>query len=698
MRKTTQKQLRNIGISAHIDSGKTTLTERMLFYSGRVHKIREVRGGDGGATMDSDPIERKRGITINSAATTILWKDHQINVIDTPGHVDFTVEVERSLRVLDGAILVLCSVGGVQSQSLTVDRQMRRYGVPRIAFINKMDRVGANPNRVVKQLRKQLKANAVLMQIPIGSESGFRGVIDLVQMRAVYFEGLHGEEVRYDSIPHELIEQATRSRSQMLDSLAMFDDRIMEAVLTEFEIDDSVIHQTIRNATLTHQLTPVFLGSAYRNLGVQELLDAVTRYLPSPEDREIFANGQENLAPEVNQEVRLVSCENQPLVAMAFKTAAEKFGQLTYMRVYQGRMNQGESYRNSRTGRRVRFSRIVRIHADQREEIQFAGAGDIVGVVGVDCASGDTFTDQGVRLSLSKIEVPEPVVKLAIAPVRRDHADRLAKALDRFRRDDPTFQVSSDPLSGETVIAGMGQLHLEVYIDRIASDYECACVVGKPRVAYQERPTRSVEFAYKYKKQNGGQGQFAKILGRMDLIPDESKENFLFEEEVVGGRIERKFIQAARRGFESSLEKGPLGKFEVVGVKVTLSDGEQHDKDSNEFAFSNCAAEAMRKEILPKAGIALWEPVMRLEVEVAGEYQGCVSGYLSRQRGLIKSTEARFGESVIVAEVPLAELFDFATELRSMTRGSGSFSMEPARYRQVPSHIQAKVLAERSEG
>jgi elongation factor G len=688
---TTQKRLRNIGISAHIDSGKTTLTERMLYYCGRVRKMREVHGG-GGATMDSDPVERKRGITINSAATTIGWRDHQINVIDTPGHVDFTVEVERSLRVLDGAVLVLCSVGGVQSQSLTVDRQMRRYGVPRIAMINKMDRMGADPARVVAQMRAKLNTNAVALQLPIGLESDFVGVIDLIAMQAVYFDGEMGETVRRESVPVELREQATRARRQMLESLAMLDDRLMQRLLAEEEIPESEIRRVVRTATLAHQLTPVLMGSAYQNKGVQEVLDAVTMYLPSPADREIVAN---EIAG--NAQVQLHSDESLPLVAMAFKTVVEKFGQLTYLRVYQGLVERGGTYRNARTGKSIRFGRLVKIHADQTEEIDSATAGEIVGVIGVECATGDTFTDPELRVSLSNILVAEPVVKLSIEPRQRPDSTKLAKALDRFRREDPTFQVTTDPDTGETLIAGMGQLHLEVYIDRIESDYDCPCVVGKPSVAYQERPTRAVDFVHRLKKMNGGQGQFAHLVGRMELIADDSEESFLFEDEITGGRIERKFISAARQGFASSLRKGPLGEFEVVGVKVTLQDGAQHEKDSNEFSFKNCAAEAMQKVILPKAAIALWEPVVHLEVTADSHWQGTITADMSRKRGLIKSSEVSSNECTIVAEVPLAELFDYATEIRSMTSGTGSFQMTPAGFRQVPAQIQQKVLSELGE-
>ena len=692
-------KLRNIGISAHIDSGKTTLTERILYYSGRIHRVQEVKGSDGGATMDFMDLERERGITIASAATHVEWKDHPINVIDTPGHVDFTVEVERSLRVLDGAVLVLCAVGGVQSQSLTVDRQMKRYHVPRIAFINKMDRIGANPDDVIEQIREKLGVIPLPLQIPIGREADFEGVIDLVSMQAVYFDGSQGEDVRREEIPAEHLERANAARVEMLETLSLFSDELMMSLLEEEEFPEADIRQILREATLTHEITPVVMGTAFRNKGVQELLDAVIAYLPSPSDREhtaIDLNVKEETdehGREANR-VELSTSDEDPLVAMAFKTVVESFGQLTYFRIYQGRIVKGESYINMRTGRKVRFGRLVKMHADDREDVAAADAGDIIAVVGVDCASGDTFCGPGVRYALESIHVAEPVIRLSVEPLKRDGADRLAKALDRFRREDPTFQVTSDAESGQTIIAGMGQLHLDVYLERIRREYNCECLVGEPKVAYRERPTREAEFNFRHKKQTGGSGQFAHIVGKLVPLPDDADAPYEFVDEITGGRIPKEYIPSVNRGFQRALVEGPLCGCEVVGVQMILEDGSFHEVDSSEMAFNTCGFNCLR-ETLKKAGIALQEPIMQLEVEVPEEFQGPVTGHISSKRGLITSTEIRQGTSVILAEVPLAMMFDYANELRSMTQGKGTFSMEFSRYKQVPANLQDDVIARR---
>lgn len=699
-------RVRNIGISAHIDSGKTTLTERMLFYCGRIHKIRDVKGGDGGATMDHMDLERERGITITSAATHVDWKndelkipEHGINIIDTPGHVDFTVEVERSLRVLDGAILVLCSVGGVQSQSLTVDRQMKRYGVPRIAFINKMDRTGANPDKVMIAMRDKLKTNPVPLQLPIGAESNFKGVIDLVLMKAVTHEGDEGETIIRGDIPADMLEEAQAARQEMLESLSQFDDGLMELLLEEGEPEVADVRRIIRDATLSQQMTPVLMGSAYKNKGVQDALDAVTMYLPCPTDVEVFANDNSKDA-QVDEDgklpqVKLSNDDNQPLVAMAFKTVVETFGQLTYMRIYQGKIVKGESYTNARTGQSIRFGRLVRMHSNDRVDIDSAGAGDIICVVGVDCASGDTFLGPGLQLSLENIYVAEPVIRLSVEPAKRDDADKLGKALERFRREDPTFHVLSDEETKETLIAGMGQLHLDVYIERIKREYNCECIIGEPRVSYKERPTAAVDFDHKRKKQSGGSGQYGHVVGRMEPLPDDAEEAYEFVDEVTGGRIPREYIKPCDQGFRSQLDKGPLGEFEVVGVKVTLKDGTYHDVDSSDMAFKLAAREAMRVAILPKAGMALLEPIMCLEIETPDEFQGAVVGHLSSKRGIVGSSDVTDGNCIIVSEVPLAEMFDYANELRSMTQGKGGFSMEFKCYRQAPKNIQEGVLEKR---
>jgi elongation factor G len=694
--------LRNIGISAHIDSGKTTLTERILFYCGRIHKIREVKGGDGGATMDHMDLERERGITITSASTRVEWDDvelgsrHPINIIDTPGHVDFTVEVERSLRVLDGAILVLCAVGGVQSQSLTVDRQMRRYGVPRIAFINKMDRIGANPEKVVAMMKEKLKCNAVPLQVPMGRESSFQGVIDLVRMEAVYFEGDKGEDIVRKPIPEEYQEAANEARRHMLEELSLHDDDLMAALLEEAEVSIETVRSVIRKATIAQQITPVLMGTAYKDKGVQEALDAVVRYLPSPPNRQKFAIDNSKPVGEdgTHPKFLLSDSSDAPLVCMAFKTVVESFGQLTYTRLYQGKIVKGQSYVNARTGKTVRFGRLVRMHANEREDIDAAEAGDIIALVGVDCASGDTFTAEGLNVSLENIFVADAVIRLSIEPKKRDDADKLSKALERFRREDPTFRVMTDEETGQTLIAGMGQLHLEIYVERIKREYKCECVVGEPRVAYRETPTKSVEFDYKHKKQSGGSGQYAHVKGILEPLPETSEVHYEFSDEITGGRIPREYIPACDDGFEEGLKKGPLGEYEVVNVRMRLQDGSYHDVDSSEMAFKICALGCMR-ETLRKADVALQEPFMKLEIEVPDEFQGQITGHLSSKRGLVTGSEVNGGICVITAEAPLSSMFDYANELRSMTQGKGTFTMEFLAYRQVPRGLQPEILERR---
>lgn len=684
---------RNIGISAHIDSGKTTLTERILFYSGRIHKMGDVKGGDRGATMDSMDLEREKGITIASAATTVGWGDHTINIIDTPGHVDFTVEVERSLRVLDGAVLVLCSVGGVQSQSLTVDRQMKRYKVPRLAFINKCDRTGANPSSVIEQMREKLHVNPVPIQIPIGLEGNHQGVVDLIAMEALFFDGPEGETVRREAIPAELQADAETARNEMLEALSLYDDELMEVLLAEEEVPHEKIHTVLRAATLSHEIIPVLMGSAFKKKGVQALLDSVCRYLPCPTDVENIAYDNDNVDEEGNPtRVVLEDVEDKPLVCMAFKTVMEQFGQLTYTRIYQGKIVKGESYLNTRTGQRTRFGRLVRMHADDREDVEGAGPGDIIAVVGMDCASGDTFCGGNLNYSLESIFVPEAVITRSIEPIKRDGADKLAKALERFRREDPTFRVMSDEETGQTLIAGMGQLHLEIYVERIRREYKVDCVVGDPRVAYRERPTKEVEFDYKHKKQSGGSGQYAHVKGRLELLDDEHESVYEFVNDISQGRIPKEYIPAIDKGFQRGIVKGPLGEYEVVGVRMVINDGSYHDVDSSEMAFNICGFDCMR-ETLKKANMALQEPIMKLEIEAPEEFQGPVTGHVSSKRGMITNATTRNNVCVIEAEVPLAEMFDYANELRSMTQGKGSFSMEFAKYRTVPKSLEGEILA-----
>ena len=685
-------KLRNMGISAHIDSGKTTLSERILYYAGRIHRIQEVKGGGDGATMDYMDLERERGITITSAATSVKWHDCDINLIDTPGHVDFTVEVERSLRVLDGAILVLCAVGGVQSQSMTVDRQMKRYKVPRLAFINKMDRTGANFERVVKQLREKLGTDAIPMQIPIGKEDKLEGVIDLVTMKAYYFDGDNGENVREEAIPAAYEKPAAEARHAMLEGLAMYSDSLMEKLLAEEKPSEDEIHAVVKAAVQNQSITPVFCGSAYKNKGVQKLLDAVVRYLPSPLDRKVTAKKWDN----PDEVFDLVPDPKKPLVAMAFKIVDDPYGQLTFMRIYQGTIAKGEAYINQRTSQKQRFSRIVKMHADKREEIDLGEAGDIVAVMGVDTASGDTYASENKYCTLESMFVPEPVIKMSITPTNRDGLDKLSKALQRFTREDPTFRVATDDETGETLIAGMGELHLDIYVERIKREFKVDVEVGAPKVSYREAPTRATEYEYKHKKQTGGSGQFAHIVGRLDPLPEDAPETFEFEDAVVGGRVPREYIPSVEKGFRASLSKGPIAGFPIVGVKATLSDGSYHDVDSSDMAFQICARAGFREAFLATKPVLL-EPIMKIEVEVPADFQGPVTGELNKRRGLIVSTETIGNTSTIIAEVPLAETFGYSTDLRSMTQGQGVFTMEFSKYRPTPGNVQKEIVEERKK-
>jgi len=683
-------KIRNIGISAHIDSGKTTLSERILFYSGRIHKIEEVKGGGDGATMDYMDLEKERGITITSAATQVQWHDTTINLIDTPGHVDFTIEVERSLRVLDGAVLVLCAVGGVQSQSLTVDRQMRRYHVPRLAFINKMDRTGADARRVVAQMKDKLNTDAIMIQLPIGAGETFSGVIDLIKMKAYNFEGRDGEFVKEVEIPADMLDEAQESRAAMLEGLSMYSDEMMEKLLAEEEISEDLIHKVIRQATQQQGMTPVLVGSAYKNKGVQLLLDSVTRYLPSPLDREISAKK----VGDETQKISLKPDPSAPLVGMAFKIVEDPFGQLTFMRIYQGKIEKGEMYTNQRTGRRERFSRIVRMHADKREEVDSAEAGDIVAIMGIDCATGETYSNDRDYCTLESMFVPEPVIKVAVTPASRADADKMGKALARFRKEDPTFRVFNDEETSETIICGMGELHLDIYVERMRREYKVEVQVGAPKVSYREAPSEKVDFDYKHKKQTGGSGQFAHIKGSLSPIPSEGEAAFEFEEHIVGGRIPKQFIAPVEKGFRDSLGKGPLAEFPVVGVRIDLNDGSYHDVDSSERAFYICACDCFR-QTMREARPVLLEPIMKVEIECPENFNGSVVGDVISRRGLVTQTDARDGISYITCELPLAETFGYSTDLRSMTQGRGTFTMELATYRKTPMSVQEEVIAEK---
>ena len=682
--------IRNIGISAHIDSGKTTLSERILFYAGRIHRMQEVHDGEGGATMDYMELERERGITITSASTQVEWGEHVINLIDTPGHVDFTVEVERSLRVLDGAIMILCAVGGVQSQSFTVDQQMKRYRVPRIAFINKMDRVGADPERVRRDIHEKLGLNAVPIQLNMGIAEGFQGVIDLVTMEAVTFEGEDGEKIVPVPVPAAYAAAAQKARHEMLDALSMFSDEMTERLLDERPVDADLIRRTIREATINRDIVPVMMGSAFKNKGVQPLLDAVCDYLPSPLDRSYFARDHNNAGTETPLE----GDPDAPLVAMVFKIADEPFGQLSYIRVYQGTLVKGGQYRNARTNRMLRVGRIVRMHANDRQDITNAGPGDIVALLAVECANGDTLCGEGLNYSLESIFVADPVISLSVIPASNADQERMAKALSRFMKEDPTFRVSTDAETGETVIAGMGELHLDIYVERMRREYRANIRVGAPSVSYREAPTVEAQFNYRHKKQTGGAGQFAHVVGRLIPLVAGSESTYEFEDNVRNGRIPNEYIPAVNKGFQAAMKKGPLAGYQVVGCKMCLDDGSYHAVDSSEMAFRIAGRDAF-VEAFRRARPCLMEPIMKVEVETPGEYQGAIVGDLNSRRGIIHDTEVRNNCAVIRAEVPLASMFGYATIVRGLSKGMATFTMEMSRYAQVPTRIAEEIVLRR---
>ncbi len=691
VQKWVLEKVRNIGISAHIDSGKTTLTERVLFYTGRIHAIHDVKGKDGvGAKMDSMELEKERGITIQSAATNVRWdkKDIEINIIDTPGHVDFTIEVERSLRVLDGAILVLCGVAGVQSQSITVDRQMKRYSVPRLAFVNKLDRSGANPFRVCEQLREKLRHNSVMMQIPIGLENQHEGVIDLITKKAYYFEGDDGERVKETEIPHNLVEKMQKWRKELIAKVADFDETLGEKYLMEEEPTQEEIKTAVRKGTLSLQLTPVFCGSAYKNKGVQLLLNAVADYLPNPSEC-----SNEGLNQDKDEEkVNLVPDPDKPLVALAFKLEDGRFGQLTYMRIYQGVLRKGDFIYNVNNGKKVKVPRLVHMHSDEMEDIIEAKAGDIVATFGVDCSSGDTFTDGNIRVSMTSMFVPNAVISLAIKPKEKSQSNNFSKALQKFKKEDPTLRVHRDKESNETIISGMGELHLEVYIERMKREFDCEVLAGQPQVAYRETIGQKAEFDYTHKKQTGGAGQFAKIVGSIEpLALKDDQETYIFNSKITGGRIPKEYIPACNKGFQEQMTKGSLIKAPVIGVKVELVDGAFHDVDSSEMAFRICAMAAFR-ESYKKATPTILEPIMRLQTSAPEEFQGNIMGQINQRRGIIQGTQTVEGFVTVDAEVPLAEMFGYSTELRSATQGKGEFTMEFSRYHAVPRNVQEDLI------
>jgi elongation factor G len=682
-------KMRNIGISAHIDSGKTTLTERILYYSNKIHAIHEVKGKDGhGATMDFMELERERGITITSASTNVTWDGYAINIIDTPGHVDFTIEVERSLRVLDGAILVLCSVGGVQSQSITVDRQLKRYNVPFIAFVNKCDRTGANPYRVKDQLREKLGHNAVLAQLPIGLEDKFEGIVDLVSMKAIYYEGAGGDTIVEREIPADIAAEAEKRREDLIDAASMFSDELAEAFLGG-KATEAQIRAAIRKGVLSRQLTPVFIGSAYKNKGIQTLLDGVVSYLPDPAEVKNYALDLEN----GEKQIELKADDTLPFVGLAFKLEDGQYGQLTYIRIYQGSVKKGDELYNSRLRRRFKVGRLIRMHADSMEDITEAPCGDIVALFGIDCASGDTFCKQGYSYSMTSMYVPAPVISLAIFPKDKNSADNMAKALGRFTKEDPTFRTYVDSESNQTIIQGMGELHLDVYIERMKREYKAEVETGMPQVAYRETITQRADFDYTHKKQTGGSGQYGRVAGYMEPFEEGDYE---FVDNIKGGVIPNEFIPSCDKGFQAAKTRGSLIGFPIVNIRCLINDGNTHPVDSSDMAFQQAAIGAFR-HAYEKAKPVILEPIMKVSVEGPTEFQGNVFGSLNQRRGIIVSSTEDGNSCQIEAEVPLSEMFGYSTVLRSLTQGKAEFSMEVLKYGRVPNTISEELKKQYQE-
>jgi elongation factor G len=680
-------RMRNIGISAHIDSGKTTLSERILFYSKKIHAIHEVRGKDGvGATMDHMELEKERGITIQSAATQVTWKDYTINVIDTPGHVDFTIEVERSLRVLDGAVLVLCAVGGVQSQSITVDRQLKRYNVPRIAFVNKCDRTGANPFKVRMQLREKLGLNAVMIQIPIGLEDKLEGVIDLITMKAVYFDGPQGETIRLAEIPAHLKADADKYHEEMIDAISMFSDELAEKFLAGEAIPEDMIHTAIRKGTLSEKFVPVMLGSAYKFKGIQPLLDGVMHYLPNPTEVKNYAL---DLDKDENK-VELSSDEKNPTVALGFKLEDGQYGQLTYVRIYQGKLKKGDELVNTRARKKFKVGRLVRMHADSMEDINEGDPGDIVALFGIECASGDTFCGGNLNYAMTSMYVPNPVISLAVMPKDKKSADQMAKALNRFTKEDPTFQTYVDPESNQTIIKGMGELHLEVYIERMRREYKCEVDTGMPQVAYRETITQKADYNYTHKKQTGGAGQFGRVAGYMEPYAEGDYE---FKDMIKGGTIPTEYVPSCDKGFKEAVKKGSLIGFPIVNIRCVINDGQSHPVDSSDIAFQSAAIGAFR-EAYSKAKPVILEPIMKVSVEGPTEFQGNIFGSINQRRGIILSSVEDGLFSRVEAEVPLSEMFGYSTTLRSLTQGKAEFTMEFEKYSKVPQSVSDALIKE----
>jgi elongation factor G len=676
-------KMRNIGISAHIDSGKTTLSERILFYCRKIHAIHEVRGKDGvGATMDSMDLERERGITIQSAATNVQWGDYAINLIDTPGHVDFTIEVERALRVLDGAVLVLCSVGGVQSQTLTVDRQLKRYNVPRLVFVNKCDRTGANPFRVRNQIVEKLGLNAAFITLPIGLEDKLEGLIDLIEMKAVYFDGEGGVDLRYAEIPAHLKADAAKYREELLDSASMFSDELAEAYLEGAETPE-MIREAVRRGTISLQFVPVFVGSAYKNKGVQLLLNGVADFLPAPDEvKNIALDLDKGEAP-----LEMVSKDGLPTVALAFKLEDGQYGQLTYVRVYQGSLKKGDELINTRSRKKFKVGRLVRMHSNSMEDINDGSPGDIVALFGIECASGDTFCHPSLNVAMTSMFVPDTVISLAITPKDKKSADQMAKALNRFTKEDPTFQTYVDPESNQTIIKGMGELHLDVYIERMKREYKCEVDTGMPQVAYRETISQRADFNYTHKKQTGGSGQYGRVAGFIEPCAEHVYE---FVDSIKGGAIPNEYIPSCDKGFKEASKRGSLIGFPVVNVRCVINDGASHAVDSSDIAFQLAAIGAYR-DAYEKAKPVILEPVMKVSVEGPTEFQGNIFASVNQRRGLITSSSEEGAFCRVEAEVPLSEMFGYSTVLRSLTQGKAEFSMEFLKYGKAPTSVSEQL-------
>ncbi|MCF6200827.1 MAG: elongation factor G [Hydrogenimonas sp.] len=688
-RKTPIERVRNIGIAAHIDAGKTTTTERILFYTGLSHKIGEVH--DGAATMDWMEQEQERGITITSAATTCFWKNHQINIIDTPGHVDFTIEVERSMRVLDGAVAVFCAVGGVQPQSETVWRQANKYGVPRMAFVNKMDRIGADFFEVERQIKERLKSNAVPIQIPIGAEDDFQGVVDLVEMKAIIWEDEgFGQKYEITDIPADLVDKANEYREKLIEAVAETSEELMEKYFGGEELTVEEIKNGIKQATLDMTMVPMLCGTAFKNKGVQPMLDAVVDYLPAPtEVRNIHAEDLEGNPVEVD------STDDGPFAALAFKIMTDPFvGQLTFIRVYRGVIDAGSYVYNSTKGKKERIGRLLQMHSNKREEIKEIHAGEIGACVGLkNTLTGDTLCDEKEKVILERMEFPDPVISVAVEPKTKADQEKMSIALQKLAEEDPSFRVHTDEESGQTIISGMGELHLEILVDRMMREFKVEAEVGQPQVAYRETIKMPVEQEYKYAKQSGGRGQYGHVF--LKLEPMEPGSGYEFVDAIKGGVVPKEFIPAVDKGVQEAMQNGVLAGYPVEDVKVTLYDGSYHDVDSSEMAFK-LAGSMCFKEGAKKANPVILEPIMKVEVEIPEDYMGDVIGDLNRRRGQINSMEDRHGNKIVNAFVPLAEMFGYSTDLRSATQGRGTYAMEFDHYEEVPKNVADEIIKKRN--